>query len=225
MSCNCPQIVLDTVAANVGVTLARINQMKYLTTMFDRLFVQVLVSITDDLDAWIGRIPIPPTFDLSEIIAFLTCPMTPLAVSIDPSILATQDPRLTYMLITKELKATVRNVIGAYEADTARLQSAVLVQLIQKYVREIQRTLGDPYQFAIDYPLTLGYVTFVEETCPEIYANPLYPYQAFVEAISDWSFDGVLPSGISPSVQGVVDKVAEAETRIQAWRTLLTIQV
>lgn len=217
--------MLDAVAANVQAVLDKVNAMKYLTTTFDRLFVQVIVNIEDDLDAWIGRIPLPPAFDLSEILDYLVCPLTPIAINIDVSILQNLDPRLTYMKIAKQFEATVRDVIVAYTIDTASLKSAALIQLIQRYVREIQRAVGDQYQFAIDYPLTLGYVTYIQQTCPEIYANPAYPYMRFVAAISDWSFDGVLPSGISVSVKGTVDKVAEAETRIQAWRTLLTIQV
>jgi len=141
----------------------------------------------------------------------------------NPIKLGQADPRLLYYALQAQYQAMIKNVKAQYAATTAALQSATVVQYIQRYLREIQRLLGDPYEFAIQFPLTVGYVAYVRAVCPEIYSNPSYPYTAFSQAITQWNITGLLPTGLDPSVLPIVSRVATAETKILQWQQLLTL--
>lgn len=223
---NCPAQVINVIAGQVSDILGRVERMQELTVNFNAAFLRTLtVTIQDDLNAWIAAIPLPPVIDLTSILAYLTCPLTPLALNIDPLLLANMDPRQLYYLLVDEWNQTAIDVNAAYIQSTANLNSARLIQFAQLYMQELYQTMGDPFEFQLNLATATGYTAYISQVCPDLYINPQYPFAAFTAAITDFTFNGLLPNGIDPAVLPVLNMVVEAETRILGWKTLLTVVV
>jgi hypothetical protein len=239
MSCSstCPAQVIDVLANQASDLLGQIQRIVQLTYNFNGAFLQMLVvKVTDDLDAWIAAIPLPPTVSLTAILEYLTCPLTPLSLLENPglwgpgpidytAILSNTPPGDLYRQLTQQWRQSAKAVRVAYEKSTAALNSAFLVQFMRMYKRELNQALGDPYTFSLNLATALGNATYVSQVCPDIYQNPAYPFAQLTEVLNTFTFDGFLPNGFDPSVLPVLNKVIEAETRILGWQTLLVAQV
>lgn len=240
MACNCPLSVETTLAFHVQKSLDQITRIKYLTNVFNDVFKIIVRDVTDDLQAWINTIPDPPIFTLTELAKFITCPLTPMAllastsvlrktdgsgnvqIALDVSLLQREDPRILYYFFASFIETAVTNVKTQYKVDTDNLRSRLLIRKIQTYLREIRRTLADPFDFAVTYPISLGIVSYIKATCPEVYEDSRWPYKAFVNELADWDFNGLVPANLDSAVSAIVSKVAQAEAKIQAWENLLT---
>ena len=77
---SCPDYVVQSVAAKSREVLAKIQRLKYLTSIFNRLIKDIANQILGDLQALVDLIPDPPVFNLTEYINLITCPLTPLAI-------------------------------------------------------------------------------------------------------------------------------------------------
>jgi hypothetical protein len=212
------------VTANAQTLLDQINDLKALTVGFASILKQLAATITDDLSLLPGLIPAPPGLSLSDIVGLATCPLTPLALALDPSI---ADPRLIVLAVRRFLKAEVAQVIASYEIALSSLASYDVVKLVRKYVQECMRVVGDPADFAANFGTAAAVSATVLALCPETYNNPAYPFQALVQALSGFTYDPTtfLPSGIEPSALPNVTQVALAEVKLTAWRQACVLVV
>jgi hypothetical protein len=76
---SCPDYVIQSVSAKSREVLVKIQRLKYLTSIFNRLIKDIANQILGDLQALVDLIPDPPVFNLTEYINLITCPLTPLA--------------------------------------------------------------------------------------------------------------------------------------------------
>lgn len=226
MACtDCPDLVVSTIAAQVQGTLDKIRRIKWVTTSFNRLLAQIGDKVVDDLTTLIDLIPDPPVLDISDIVDYFLCPLTPLALEIDPSIFANMDPRQIAVRIRRIVKNVTADVIRLYNEALRLLRSYDLVRIMQRYVAEIYRAMGDAFEFIAEYPINVGRSLTVQVLCPDIYNNPRWPFKALVAEISNWSFDGIIPTGIDPRAAGNVRLVAQAEAKLLQWKALGTVVV
>jgi hypothetical protein len=98
MSCKtCPDQITEVIAANVRETMARVQRIQRLTSIFQRILADIAGAYFDvikrRLDELYALIPEPPIADLKFYQALVTCPLTPLAMAIEPSLIALIDPR------------------------------------------------------------------------------------------------------------------------------------
>lgn len=226
MSCDtCPELVVGTIAREVQRTLDKVRRIKALTTAFNRLFSEIADKILDDLDALVDLIPAPPVLDISDIVAYYTCPLTPVALEIDLTILQKMDPREVGVRIRRIMREEGNAVIALYEEAVRRLESYDLVRLVRKYIQEVYRVMEDAAAFVLEFPINAGRALLVKVLCPDIYEDSRRPFKALVEELTDWSFDGILPSGIDERGKDAVRILATAESKLLAWRTVGTVIV
>lgn len=226
MSCaDCPELVVGTIAREVQKTLDKVRRVKELTRTFNRLLTEIQGKIEDDLQALIDRIPTPPVLDISDIIDYYQCPLTPIAVQIDLTILRNMDPRLVGQRLAVIIRSETEAVIRLYEEAVRRLRSYDLVRLVRKYIQEVYRVMEDATRFVLEYPVNLGRALLVKELCPDIYADPGRPFKALVDEVTTWSFDGLMPSDIDSRARSVVRVLAQGESKLLAWKTLGTVIV
>ncbi len=112
MSCNdCPDMIIETIAYNVRRTMYRVQRIQRLTTLFSRLLEDVaetiLALIARRLDELYALIPEPPVADIAFYLSLIRCPLTPLALAMDPSLVALLDPRE----VLKRYKACARQYL------------------------------------------------------------------------------------------------------------------
>lgn len=226
MACSdCPDLVVATIAAQVQRTLDKVRRIKEVTRSFNLLLAQIGDKILDDLNDLVGLIPDPPVLDISDIVDYFLCPLTPVALEIDLTLLQNMDPRLIAVRVRRILKDETARVIALYDAALRKLRSYDLVKILQRYIAEVYRAMGDALEFILEYPINLGRALLVKAMCPAIYADGQWPFQALVTELQDWSFDGVVPSGIDARAEGVVRLVAQAEVKLLAWKNVATVIV
>lgn len=225
MTCTCSPLVIQTIADSVSVTLDKVQAVRQLTADHNALLANLASTVVDDLSTLVGLIPDPPTLDLTDLIGFIACPLTPMALGIDFSHLSTWDGRQIALIFRRYLRCQAVVVQVNYEDALNQLKSAEVVLQIQRYVREVHRAIQDITAFTLELPINIGHCLAIQQICPEIYSNAIYPFAALISATTDWSFDGVLPSGIDPTAISFVTPVAEAELKLCAWKNLSTLLI
>ncbi len=224
MSCDtCPELVVGTIAREVQRTLDKVRRIKALTTMFNRLFGEIADKIQDDLEALVALIPTPPILDISDIVAYYTCPLTPVALEIDLTILQKMDPREVGVRIRRIMREEANAVIRLYEEAVRLLKSYDLVRMVRTYLRELYRVMEDASAFILEYPINAGRAALVKVLCPDIYASSSRPFKALIDELTTWSFDGILPSGIDERGRAIVRTLARGEAKLLAWRSVGTV--
>ncbi len=226
MACSdCPDLVIATVAAQVQRTLDKVRRIKAVTTSFNRLLAQIGDKVLDDLNGLVDLIPDPPVLDLSDIVAYYLCPLTPVALEIDLTLLQNMDPRLVEVRVRAILKNESARVIKLYNEALRTYRSYDLIVTMQRYVTEVYRAMEDAGEFILEYPVNLGRAVLVQQLCPDIYNDSQWPFRALVTEITDWSFDGVIPTGLDDRAAAAVRLVARAEQKLLAWKTVGTVVV
>lgn len=222
----CPQQVVEAVASRVQETLDQVRRVKYLTTAFARFFGELADNIQEDLSFLVDIIPTPPVLNISDITAYYTCPLTPIALLVEnAATMQAMDPRRVVQRAIALYRGQINRILADYEEVIRRLQSYNLIQMARRYLAEIRRVLKNFDEFVVDLGVRLGYCGYVKATCPALYASSYYPFSALVHEVSDWTFDGVLPSGIDKRAEAVMRTLSEAEVKLMAWRTIATIVV
>ena len=225
MACSdCPQFIISPIASDVQQTLNRILEIQWVTSSFSPVLQRVLSSVNTALDkdlrTLISLIPDPPVIDLSAIVGMLLCPLTPVSLGLDPELVAAMDPQQVLVRLRRVLKAEADLVVRNYNAAVLALPTASVIKIMRDYMKELHRAMGDASDFAANYPVAVGLAAVVQAVCPDIYADTAWPFQALVEAVSNWSFDGVLPTGLPLDAQVAVTLVAQAEAKLLTWTTL-----
>jgi hypothetical protein len=149
---SCPDYVIQAVSAKSWEVLDKIQRLKYLTSIFNRLIKDIANQILGDLQALVDLIPDPPVFNVTEYVNLITCPLTPLAIlkdidirdknspndptkfnfayNLNQSIIDKLDPRKVY---ENNLKPTFINkkkqVEALYDEALARIGSYDLREL------------------------------------------------------------------------------------------------
>jgi hypothetical protein len=221
----CPELVVGTIAREVQRTLDKVRRIKALTTMFNRLFSEVAGKIQVDLEALVALIPEPPVLDISDIVAYYTCPLTPVALEIDLTILQKMDPREVGVRLRRILREESNAVVRLYEEAVLRSADYNLLRLLRSYLREMYRVMEDASEFILEYPINAGRAALVKVLCPAIYADSSRPFKALIDELTTWSFDGILPSGVDERGRAVMRILARAEAKLLAWRTVGTVVI
>jgi hypothetical protein len=181
-----------------------------------------LAQLSNEVTAIVNAIPTVPAFDLTDLAGYLSCPLTILVL---PGLVnaVNKDARLLYYQMSAFYEAEIRQIRSAYDVSYTNTTSADTLAALRLYVVELQRLVVDPYAFAIDFATATAITSYVSETCPEIYADPQWVFAAFVESIGPVAFlNGLIPSTLVQSAQGIIETIWEGEAKILAWQQILT---
>ena len=78
----CPASVIATLSARVQISLNQVLAAQRLATEFSNLWTMVDADLIAHVNAVVGGLPNIPYPDLTEIVGFWTCPLTPLALAL-----------------------------------------------------------------------------------------------------------------------------------------------
>jgi hypothetical protein len=225
MTCTCDLTVIAPLAAQVQDVLSKIQAITKLTADMNRLNGDIAASVVDNLSILVPSIPLPPVLNISTLLGLATCPLTPLALGLSSDALAALDLRSLAIRYKRVLTAQSAQVQAQYDQLLQGLQSATVVIQMRKFVTECYRAMGDVADFIAAYPAALQTCLLIKGICNEIYVNPSYPFLALVDVSSTWSFDGFLPSEVDPRALPVLKILAQAEIKLNSWRTIALIPV
>ena len=213
---DCPDYIRSAVREPVAVVLGQVRSVKAIANLFNNALAGIsdipLQAVCDIVDA----IPVPPVLDLTEILDVLLCPLTPVAVAVDPTLLATLDPTEQFRLIQDTFRRFLIRLVADYEN--------ALLSLISNTVNIAKRLFEDLKRINLDAILlvkAIAITEFVETTCPEEFVDG--PYDELDEELENFDLTGFVPTtDLDPDVEALVLKLGEGETKLEAWRFAAT---
>jgi hypothetical protein len=180
-------------------------------------------KIVDDISNLAGTIPTPSIPDFGnplQVLQLLTCPLTPLALVEDPDLLNEVDPNILRAKFSRIIRYQCQYVTANYEAHVDSLQSADIINMFRGFLKDVYRVLLNPTDFVISFALSSAYSLIVQSICPDTFDDETYPFKAFDEARSSFSFDGLVPGGMPSNATAVCSTLAVPELKLQDWQRL-----
>jgi len=217
MGCqNCPDYIKAAVSQPVDVALAQVLSVKKLVTSFNNFIRNFPQDALDAILSELSQITIPaaPVIDPGEILNILTCPITPIAIGLDPSILAAMDPTRVLVMIQQVMGRYLNELVRTYDQALRALEAWKTVKVLQQFFTDLKRVNLNALVIAEATALCAA----VKALCLDFYTEG--PFQQFDQEISTFSVTGFLPSGIDSKATSVMAKLQENELKIQAWRAL-----
>lgn len=227
----CEDFIVQAVRRPVQDALNKVLAIKELTNAVNVATDAFVTDVSGAMDAIVSAIPDPPVVDLSFITGIITCPLTPIVVlgqdsvvDLTPAemaaVLAGLDPREIWKNVQRQFKAYLLKIRKDYEDALRELTEWGVIKVVKRYYEDIKRIRFPAKELAVATALC-AYVTAVG--CSDEYENG--PYAQFEEEITTFSLSGVLPSGLSGDTLAVAQKLNEAETKFAGWRALATLPV
>jgi hypothetical protein len=217
----CPDYIKAKIERPVSRALRQVKAVKQVINGFTsvvRDFTDELVdSMTVDLDALVIEIPPPPTLDFTDIIGLITCPLLPLALALDPSVLAQLDPQKVIDMIKREMKEYVDKLMAEFEEAKRALPTFPNLRVFDRFFKELKRLRVDTVLIAE----TTATCLYVQGVCRDYYESG--PFAEFMEEVSDFSVTGLIPSGIPDVVTPIMNKLNEAEAKLASWRLFVAL--
>lgn len=216
-SCGCPDAVIFHLRSRVQRELEKVRAIKRSTGLFDSATSEVIGLAGGDIDTAVGLIPAASPVDFLDLLAYLTCPLTPLAVGLGITDLQDLDPTIALNKVSELRGSEVESARSNYEGSLRRSTNANLIKIARKYVSELLRIRFDANTFAE--------AVLISATVLAVCGTSEYnsgPYAAFALEIQDFSFQNGVPSTLSQNAAAVVQKLLRAEQKFKELREALS---
>lgn len=214
---NCPDYIRAPVEKVMENALEQVQIIKKRTAFINEALKDVTAAVTSTVQAVVDDIPLPPVFDLSELLNTFKCPLTPVALTLDPSLLVKFDPTTLWKRVQEGFRGYLSEIVANYEADLQGLAGADVVALAKNYFEDMKRTEFEEIAFA--YAVAIS--AYVLGVCPITHANGIYA--EFDAAVADFDLTGFVPIlTLDPPVRDLILVLGEGETKIEAWRIAAT---
>lgn len=214
---NCPDYISAPVEAFVSRSLEQVRTIKKRTRLVNEALRGKVAAVQAAVQAIVDDIPVPPVFDLSEILDTFTCPLTPVAIALDPSLLVQFDPRTLWKRIQDQFRAYLSRIMSDYENALAAVEGFDLVKIGKNYFEDLKRTEFDAAAFAKAVAIS----AYVLGICPITHAAGVYA--EFDEEITDFDLNGFIPiDSLDDDVRDFMLVLMAGETKLEAWRIAAT---
>ena len=214
---DCPDYISNAVEAPISFSLQQVRTIKKRSTLIQAALRGIVGPIQAAVQSAMDAIPIPPVFDLSEIINTFTCPLTPVAINLDPSLITQFDPRTLWKQIQDQFTAHLSKITFDYEGTLATLEGADVVRIAKAYYEDMKRTEFDSgaFQYAVAVSV------YVLGVCPITHAAGVYA--EFDEEVTDFDLTGFVPIlSLEAEVRDFMRVLNEGELKLEAWRIAAT---
>lgn len=219
MSCGtCPTAVTATLRRRVQAELDKLRAITRLTGLFNDAYGTVAGNGFDDVNSAVSSIPSPHNIGLTDLLQYVTCPLTPLALGLgDLDDLLTLDPAAQSEKIKGLSTGDIDEARKNYEDSLGRSANAKLIAQVRKYEAEMRRIQFNSASFAeaLVISATVQVVCGSEEFITG-------PFQSFATLASGFSFVGGVPSTLNSNLAAVVQKLKQGEDKFKALRRGLT---
>jgi hypothetical protein len=212
MACaNCPDAVTFTLRNKVRATLDSVRSIKSLTDAFSRALREIAGLAFLDIEALLNAIPDIPVIDFTDILAYLTCPLTPLAIAVDDiSEFEDVNPNAQLSTFKSLAKAEIDEARRAYE-DTIRTSDfRQVINIARNYANELVRARFNEAAFAEGLLIAATVLGVCGE---DEYQEG--PYQDFANEVQGFSLTGGIPSDLDPNAAAIVQRLVQSEEKFR----------
>lgn len=213
----CPDAVTFTLRRIVQEQLDNVRSIKSLTDSLSRA-LQDIAGLADlDIQGLLDGIPEIPTIDFTEILGYLTCPLTPLALALDITQIQALDPNVQLQKLKRLAQSSIEQARAAFETALDESPFRQLINIARRFATEITRIRFDEIRFAE--------AVLVSATVLAVCGTGEYeagPYLEFANEVQDFSFVGGVPADLDANVAAIVQKLVQSELKFKAAAAALT---
>lgn len=145
---NCPDAVTYSLRTIVEAELDKVRAIKELSDVFSRALQDIAALADGVVSAALSEVPTLPAFDFTDILGYLTCPLTPLVLLVDFEEFQSLDPTVQLQRLKSLAKAEIDVARQRYEDVLAASDYRQVINLARKYANEFLRVRLDPESFA-----------------------------------------------------------------------------
>lgn len=219
-SCDgCPDYIKAAVAKPVSDALAQVRAVKFVVNGFNasvRQFTdEVIASVTSGISVLVGELPNAPALAPGDIIGLLTCPITPIALALDPAVLANLDPARVVELVKQSMSDYITELVKWWEDSLVALATWPSVKVFKQFFDDLRRVQLDTTLLVKATATSAA----VRALCIGFYETG--PFEEFDEEMADFSVVGLIPSTVSSTVVDALVQLQAGELKIQAWRVFV----
>lgn len=207
----CPDAVIFTLRDTVQQELFKVRSIIDLAPRVSDALANVATLAIDTVDQALGLVPALPILDFAEILSYLTCPLTPLALLVDFEQFASiLDPTVQLQRLKSLATASLNAARRAYEDFLTDSEFAQVIGLARRFANEFVRISFNPISFARAIVISASVLTLCGE---EEYTNG--PYLEFANTIQGFSLVGGLPTSMDQNVAALIQRLLEGEARFR----------
>lgn len=215
MACGtCPSAVTSILRRKVQAELGKFLAIARLTGLFNDAFGATAGIAVEDASFAVNAIPSPLPLSFLDLVQYLTCPLTPLALGIDGFTELTQlDPNAQLAKIKGLASGDIDDARRNYERTLDNSPNKKLISQGRKYEREMRRINFNAETFAEALLIAASVQAFCGQ---EEFTSG--PYQQFALATDGFSFVGGVPSTLDNNLAALIQKLAQGEAKFKALR-------
>jgi len=215
MTCGtCPDAVTQVLRKRVRAATDKLAALLDATNFFNDAFGAVAGVAVAAVDAAVDSIPTPVSFDFLDILGYVTCPLTPLALGLGGiDELTDLDPSVQAQKIKGLGSGDIARARRNYEAVLNNSPHAKLIKQARRYEQKLRRLDFTASVFAE----ALLIAATVQTVCDQGEFEE-GGFQAFAQLADGFSFTGGVPATLDPNLAALLQRLAQGEAKFKALR-------
>lgn len=187
-----------------------------MTSFFNDAIGSVAGIGAEDVGNAVTAIPSPVSTNFLDIIGYVTCPLTPLALGVGALSDLTDGELNTQLKKLQGLqKGTIDKARREYEQTLNNSPNAKLIQQSRKYDRQMRQIGFNDESFAEAVLITAT----VQSVCDAQEFDDVF--ESFARLSVDFSFVGGVPGTLDTNLAAMMQRLGEGETKFAALRKSL----
>lgn len=217
MVCNCPDAVIAVLDKAVRVELDKLQGILSLSSAFDRALSGVAGVAIDQVRTAVDLIPTLTGLNFADILQYLTCPLTPLALLIDFDAFKHLDPRIQIANLKAMFEHTIAEARKAYEEALSGSAQREIINIAKRFANEFARVRLDPVGLAKAVAISAAVFTL----CPEVYETR--SFKRLADIAENFSLTSGLPTGLDDEVAELIGVLQLGEAKIEALKAFIAL--
>lgn len=217
MSCGtCPDAVISVLRTRVRAELNKLVAVTRMTSFFNDALGDVAgIGVTDVGNA-VDAIPSPVSTNFLDLLGFVTCPLTPLALGLGAISDLTDGDLNTQLKAVQSLgTGTIDKARREYEQTLSNSPNSKLIGQCRKYDRQLRQIGFDALSFAEAVLITAT----VQSVCDDDEFDDIF--EDFAVLSVDFSFVGGVPGTLDNNLAAMIQRLGAGEAKFAALRKSL----
>lgn len=212
MSCGtCPDNVVSVLRTRVRQELDKLTAITRMTSFFNDAIGEVAGIGAEDVGNAVEAIPSPVSTNFLDILGYVTCPLTPLALGLDEvSDLTDGDLNSQLKALQGLQKGTIDKARREYEQTLSNSPNSKLIGQSRKYERQLRQIRFNSASFSEAVLITAT----VQSVCDQQEFDDVFVDFAVLSA--DFNFVGGVPGTLDTNLAAMIQRLGAGEAKFSA---------
>jgi hypothetical protein len=208
--------VVSVLRTRVRRELDKLTAITRMTSFFNDAVGDVAGVGVSDVNSAVGAIPSPVSTNFLDLLGYVTCPLTPLALGLDAISDLTNGDLNTQLKAVQSLgTGTIDKSRRAYESTLNNSVNAKLIRQSRKYERQLRQIGFNQESFAEAVLITAT----VQSVCDDDEFDDVF--EQFAQLSQGFSFVGGVPGTLDNNLAAMIQQLSAGELKFKALRESL----